>query len=217
MSLKLYYHPLASFCWKVLIALYENDTPFEPILVDLGDEKSRAEFAKLWPPAKFPVLVDSVGDRVIPESSIIIEYLAQHHPGKSQLLPRDPDQARETRLRDRFYDSYVHEQMQKIVLDRLRPAGKKDEIGVAQAKEALRLAYSMVEKDMATKTWAMGDSFSMADCSASPALYYANRVLPFGDAHPNVTAYLNRLLSRPSFARVIKEAEPYFIHFPEDK
>jgi glutathione S-transferase len=123
MTLKPYFHPLASFCWKVLIALYENDTPFEPSIVDLGNEASSADFKKLWPIAKMPVLRDDARDATIPESSIIIEYLAQYYPGKTQLVPRDVDLA-QTRLRDRFFDLYVREPMQKIVTDRLRPPGK---------------------------------------------------------------------------------------------
>src|SRR5665213_2619149 len=107
MPLKLYFHPLASFCWKPLIALYENETPFEPVLVDLGNAESRAGFLAVWPIGKFPVLQDDARGKTVPESSIIIEYLAQHYPGSSVLVPRDPELACETRLLDRFYDSYV--------------------------------------------------------------------------------------------------------------
>ena len=136
MTLEFYFHPLASFCWKALIALYENDTPFEPVLVDLMDPASAAAFKALWPIGRFPVLRDEAKDRTIPELSIIIEYLAQHYPGRGELVPADPDLARQTRLRDRFYDLYVHEPMQKIVVDKLRPAGKNDPFGVEQAKSA---------------------------------------------------------------------------------
>src|SRR5262245_36740363 len=124
MALELYMHPLASFCWKVLIALYENETPFEPHVVDLADDASRADFERIWPIGKFPVLCDRASDRIIPESSNIIEYLARHHPGKVELVPDDPDRALETRRLDRFFDHYVHEPMQKIVTDKIRPAGK---------------------------------------------------------------------------------------------
>src|SRR5688572_17459093 len=102
MSLTLYFHPFASFCQKVLIALYENETPFTPHLVDLGDEASRAAFLKIWPVGKFPVLRDDARDRTIPESSIIIEYLAQHHPARAQLVPADAERALKARLWDRF-------------------------------------------------------------------------------------------------------------------
>src|SRR5262245_40263492 len=156
MSLKLYFHPLASFCHKVLIALYENDTPFEPMIVDLMDETSAAAFKKIWPIGKFPVLRDEAKDRTIPESSTIIEYLDQHYPGKCRLVPTDVDRARQTRLLDRFFDLYVHVPMQKIVTDRLRPAGKNDAHGVEEAKALLRTALGMTEEDMATKRWAMG-------------------------------------------------------------
>ena len=214
MSLKLFFHPLSSFCHKVLIALYENDTPFEPHIVDLGNEISRAEFLQVWPIGKFPVLRDEAKDQTIPESSIIIEYLAQHYPGKAALVPADADLARETRLRDRYYDLHVQVPMQKIVGDRLRPAGEHDPHGVEQAKALLSTTYTMLDQDMATQTWAMGDQFGMADCAAAPALFYANKVLPFGGAHANLAAYSDRLMQRPSFIRVLEEAQPYFKLFP---
>jgi glutathione S-transferase len=215
MSLTLYYHPLSSFCWKALIALYENDTPFTPHMVDLSDESERAALLKIWPIGKFPVLRDSAKDRIVPESSIIIEYLDQHYPGATKFLPADADLARQTRLRDRFYDLYVHAPMQKIVGDRLRPADAKDGYGVAQAKAQLQSCYGMIDKEMAARSWAMGEAFSLADCAAAPALFYGNMVAPFGDAHANVAAYLKRLKARPSFARVVNEAEPYFGMVPK--
>ncbi|HEY0767271.1 MAG TPA: glutathione S-transferase family protein [Steroidobacteraceae bacterium] len=213
-GLRLYYHPLASFCWKALIALYENDTPFEPHIVDLGDEASREDFKRIWPIGRFPVLRDEMRGRTIPESSIIIEYLAQHWPGKTQLVPKEADLARDTRLRDRFYDLYVQEPMQKIVTDRLRPAGSSDPHGVEQAQTLLRTAYAMIERETQSGTWAMGDAFSMADCAAAPALFYANLVIPLGDRCRKAAAYLQRLLQRPSVARVVKEAQPYMASFP---
>jgi len=215
MSLTLYFHPLSSFCHKALIALYENDTPFRPYIVDLGDEASRAEFLKVWPMGKFPVLRDDAGDRTIPESSIIIEYLDQQYPGKTKFIPTDPALARQMRMRDRFYDLYIQAPMQKIVGDRIRPPEKKDPLGVEQAKVQLKTALDMVEQDMANKIWAMGDAFTMADCAAAPGLFYANKVLPFGQTHANAAKYLHRLMERPSYARALKEAEPYFAMFPK--
>jgi glutathione S-transferase len=215
MSLKLYFHPLSSFCPKVLVAVYENDTPFEPHIVDLADEITTAEFKKLWPIGKFPVLRDEAKDRTVPESSIIIEYLGQHYPGRTQFVPADTELAWQTRLRDRFYDLYVHEPMQKVIGDRLRPAASKDPYGVEQAKARLQTAYGMIDQEMGTKSWAMGDAFSMADCAAAPALFYANLVMPFGDTHKNVAGYFDRLMERPSFARAVEEAKPYFKLFPK--
>jgi len=216
MTLKLYYHPLSSFCWKVLIALYENDTPFTPNVVDLGNASERAALLKLWPIGKFPVLRDDATDRTIPETSIIIEYLDHQYPGRTRFIPADGKQALQTRLRDRFYDLYVHLPMQKIVGDRLRPQGRKDPHGVEEAKARLQSCYGMIDKEVANKTWAMGEAFTLADCAAAPALFYANKLVPFGDSHNHVTAYLDRLQARPSFARVIREAEPYFAMFPQE-
>jgi glutathione S-transferase len=214
MSLKLYFHPLSSFCQKVLVAFYENDTPFERHIVDLGDEVSRAEFLKIWPIGKFPVVRDEKRDRLVPESSTIIEYLAQHYPGKSSLVPVDPDLSRQTRLRDRFFDLYVNMPMQKIVGDKLRPAGKNDPFGVEQARSQLETALGMLEPEMGKARWAMGDVFTMADCAAAPSLFYANLVRPFVDTHKNLAGYFSRLKERLSVARVFKEAEPYLHMFP---
>jgi glutathione S-transferase len=215
MSLMLYYHPLSSFCQKVLIALYENTIPFEPRLVDFGNPDSAAEFRRVWPIGKMPVLIDPAKDRTIPESSIIIEYLERHYPGRTPLIPADADRALETRLRDRFFDLYVELPMQKIVADRLRPAEKKDPHGVAEAKTQLQTAYGLLERDMAARTWALGDLFSMADCAAAPALFFADRVVPFGAEHRNAAAYLARLMERASYARALKEAQPYLALFPQ--
>jgi glutathione S-transferase len=215
MSLTLYFHPLSSFCQKVLIALYENDTPFEPHIVDLMNEAERAQFTRIWPIGKFPVLRDDARNRMIPESSIIIEYLALHQPGRTQLLPADPELAWQTRLRDRFFDLSVNVPMQKIVTDRLRPAGQNDPHGVEQAKAQLQTALGMIDEEMRTKTWAMGDAFTMADCAAAPALFYADAVMPFAGTYENAERYLGRLMERPSFARVLDEAQPYRRLFPK--
>ena len=214
MALKLHFHPLASYCHKVLIALYENDTPFTPNMVDLSNEGERAALLKIWPIGKFPVLRDAARGQTVPESTVIIEYLDRYYPGATRFIPADADRAWQTRLSDRFYDHYVHEPMQKIVGDRLRGEGKKDPHGVEEARGRLRTSYGMIESEMATRRWAAGEEFSLADCAAAPSLFFANEVMPFGDDHPNVAAYLERLKARPSYARVLKEAEPYFAMFP---
>lgn len=215
MSLTLHFHPLSSFCWKALIALYENDTPFTPHLVDLGKESERAALVKLWPIGKFPVLCDDARGETIPESSVIIEYLDRYYPGRTQFVPAEPGLAWQTRLRDRFYDLYLHLPMQKIMGDRLRPDGNKDPHGVAEAKAQLRKSYGMIEAQMAAGNWAMGEGFGLADCAALPPLFYGNMVEPFGSAHSNVTAYFERLKARSSVARVLKEAAPYFNMVPK--
>ncbi len=220
MSLTLYYHPLSSFCWKALIALYENGTPFTPEMVDLSNESERAALLKIWPIGKFPVLRDAAKDRIVPESSIIIEYLDTHYPGATRFLSADADAARQIRLRDRFYDLYVHLPMQKIMGDRMRPAETKDPHGVEEAKARITSCYGMIDKEVASRiainTWAMGETFGLADCAAAPALFYGSMVVPFGAGHNNVAAYFERLKARPSFARVLREAEPYFNMVPKE-
>jgi glutathione S-transferase len=217
MSLKLYFHPLSSFCHKALIALYENDTPFEPHVLDPADGNSRAAFQRIWPIGKFPVLRDEAKDRTIPESSMIIEYLAQHYPGRTPLVPSDADLAVQTRMRDRFYDLYVNVPMQKIVTDRLRPPGRNDPHGVDEARLLLQTACRLLDAEMATRTWAVGEAFTMADCAAAPALFYSDTLAPFAGTCDHLASYLDRLTTRPSVARVLEEAQPYFALFPMER
>jgi len=214
MSLTFHYHPLASYCWKVLIALYENDVPFEPKIVDLGDAAERTAFFALSPIGKMPVLEDKARGAVVPETSVIIDYLDLHYPGPIRFVPGDPDAAWRTRVLDRFFDCYVQESMQKIVLDNLRPAGARDPYGVDEARRNLVARYAFLERELADRRWAMGDAFALADCAAMPALHYANRVQPFEATHPNLAGYLARLQDRPSVIRVLDEAAPYFRFFP---
>jgi glutathione S-transferase len=89
-----------------------------------------------------------------------------------------------------------------------------DKAGVAEAHDNLRTAYGHLEAQIAGKTWVIGDAFTLADCAAAPALTYADCVTPIGPEHKNVSAYLDRLRTRPSFHRVLKEAKPHFEHFP---
>jgi glutathione S-transferase len=212
-TLKLYLHPLSSYCHKALMAFYENGIDFEPKIVDRA---SRAAFERLWPLGKFPLLWDEARNQLVPESSIIIEYLGVHYPGPVQLIPPDADLAREVRFRDRFFDNYLHTPMQKFAADRLRPADQRDPYGLEEAKAAYRAGLDFLESDISGKTWAVGDAFSMADCAAAPALFYGDRCYgPFRDSHPNAMAYLQRLMARPSYARALREAEPYMHMLPK--
>lgn len=212
MTLKLYLHPLSSYCHKVLTALYENDIPFQPVMLDAT---TMAQFRKLWPIGKFPLLQDETRGELVPESTIIIEYLSLHYPGKVALIPADPERARQVRMRDRFFDLYLHTPMQKFPGDRLRPADKRDPYGVDEARRAYLAALDMLETDLGGKTWALGEEFTMADCAAGPALFYGNRFYgPLRDSHPVSMAYLDRLMQRPAYARALREAEPFMHLLP---
>lgn len=213
MTLNLYFHPLSSFCQKVLTALYEKELTFEKTIVDFFDPVASASFSSIWPIRQFPVLRD--GGKTIPESSIIIEYLEQHYPGKTPLLPADADLAFKARQLDRFFDLHVQVPMQKIVTDNFRPEGQNDAFGVGEAEGKLATAYDVLEKELAGKHWATGKDYTIADCAASPALFYANLSVPIGDKRPNLSGYLERLMARPSFARAVEEAKPYFDMRPE--
>jgi glutathione S-transferase len=212
MPLKLYAHPFSSYCQKVLVALYENDTPFEWCLLSDENAQIMQEFATLWPLKRFPVLVDA--GHMVAEASIIIEYLDLHHPGPVPLLPEDARSAIEVRSMDRFFDNYISTPQQKIVHDSLRPEAEHDTRGVDDARAMLDIAYGWLDKVMATREWAAGDSFSLADCGAAPFLFYADWTHRIDASFTHVIAYRQRLLARPSFARAVDEARPYRSFFP---
>jgi glutathione S-transferase len=210
MSLTLYYHPLASFCHKVLVALYENHTVFDRRIINLADDKDRAELLAISPIGKFPVIRDHARARDVAETTIIIEYLDHFFPGDRPLIPREWEDALQVRLWDRFFDLYVQLPMQQIVSDRMRGA-KGD---VSKERATLQMAYAMIDKQVADGTWMGGQGFSMADCAAAPALFYGSIVQPLPQNLPHINAYFHRLMERPSVQQVMLEAKPYFQFFP---
>lgn len=212
MSMRLYAHPFSSYCQKVLIALYENETRFDLRMLGSDDPQIAAEHAALWPLRRMPVLVD--GGRTVMESTIIVEYLDLYHPGPVHMLPEDRHVALEARMMDRFFDNYVHTPTQTIVFDALRPAENRDPYGVTKARELLDTAYGWLDRTMAGRKWAAGEAFGLADCAAAPSLFYADWTHPINAKFVNVRAYRNRLLERPSFARAVDEARPYRPLFP---
>jgi len=215
MTLILHEHPLSSYCWKAKVALYETGLPFETQLVAPYDEASRAAHYARWPLGKMPVLEDTDRGRIVPETSVIIEYLQVFHAPSAGLIPAYPEAALRVRTLDRVFDSYVMEPMSRVVAENFR--GGEDPVGVAQADALLAKAYGWLEGELAGRAWAAGEEFTLADCAAAPALYYADKVLPFRATHPTLGAYLDRLEARPSFARTLEEAQPVWHMFPGRK
>ncbi len=207
MTLTLYSHPFASYCWKALIALYERDLPFTA--KEVGGEDDRARLTQLWPFATMPVLVDEANGVSVAESTIVIEYLDRFGDA-APLLPGEPDAALQARLWDRVMDGHVHSPMQKIVHDNLRPEGSGDSYGVEEAKTKLDTVYPILDTRLRGMPWMAGESFSLADCSAAPALYYARVVHPWDEErYDNLTNYFHTVITRPSVARVIDQARPF--------
>ncbi|MDB5707030.1 MAG: Maleylacetoacetate isomerase / Glutathione S-transferase [Sphingomonas bacterium] len=211
MTIKLYAHPFSSYCQKAIIAFYENDVPFDFVMLD-GSEPVASEFAALWPIKRFPLLVE--GERVVSEATMIVEYLAVHHPGPVKLIPEDADAAIEVRMLDRFFDNYVMNTQSRIVFDALREEGRRDAQGVEEARAMLDTAYAWLDGWMEDREWAAGGAFSLADCAAAPALLYADWTHAIPERFANVWAYRARLLARPSYARALDEARPYRHYFP---
>ena len=212
MALELYAHPFSSFCQKALIALYENGTAFDYVMLSPENPSAMERLQSLWPVAKFPMLMDE--GKPIHEATIIIEHLQAFRPGPVRLIPEDPKLAVDVRFMDRFFDNYISTPQQKLVFDVLRAPGERDPKGVEDAKSMLEKAYGWLDGHMAGRDWAAGDDFSLADCAAAPALFYADWSHPIPDQFANVRAYRQRLNDHPSFARAIDEARPYRAFFP---
>ena len=210
--MQLYGHPFSSYTQKALIALYENDTPFEFLKLSPDSPEVYAEFARRWPIRKFPLLVDD--DRQVMEATCIIEHLDVHHPGPARLIPADADAAVDVRVLDRFFDNYVSTPQQRVVYNQLRPGADRDPNGVKEARALLDTAYAWLDGHMAAREWAAGDTFTLADCAAAPALFYADWTHAIGERFRNVHAYRARLLQRPSFARCVDGGRPHRHLFP---
>lgn len=213
MALTLYAHPFSSYCQKVLIALYENGIAFDYQQLGMPDSPPNLELARRWPIKRFPLLVD--GDSSVIEASIIIEHLDVHHPGRTRWIPADPAAALQVRFVDRFFDNYVQTHQQKVVFDALRPAEQRDARGVADALAALETSYAWLEQYLEGREWAVGGAPSLADCSAAPALFYADWTQRIdGARYPRLTAYRERLKAWSPFARAVEEARPFRPYFP---
>lgn len=210
MTIELFSHPFSSYCQKALIAFYENDIAFTERMLEepgVGDE-----LASLWPMKRFPILREN--GRVVMEATIIIEYLGVHHPGPVKLIPEDPDLAWQVRMLDRVFDNYVMTPQGKFVFDALRPEGSRDPHGVEEARKLLDTSYAWLDEHMRGKTWAVGETFTLADCAAAPSLFYADWTHRIPEQYENLIAYRARLLARPSFARAVDEARRFRHYFP---
>lgn len=213
MTVVLYQHPFASYCHKVLIALYERDVPFEARGVESVED--REQLARLWAPARIPLLRDEQAGLTLPESTTIVEYVDGLAAGGPALIPADAGEALQARLWDRFGDNYLSTPMQKIVGDRLRPEGREDPEGVAEARRTLDVAYGVLDARLAEQPWAGGATFTVADCAIFPPLFYLWAIHRWDTGqHAAITGYYRRLLARPSVARVVEEARPYRELFP---
>ncbi|HDZ8832288.1 glutathione S-transferase family protein [Aeromonas dhakensis] len=207
--MKLYAHPFSSYSQKVLIALYENVTPFE--YRNLEEPAANAELATLWPLKRFPVLLDD--GRCILESSTIVAHLQAHHPGPVCLIPPG-DAGLEVHMLDRVFDNYVMTPMQKVVLDMLRPAADRDRYGVVEARELLDQIYLWLDQRLEGRHWIAGAGFTLADCAAAPSLFYADWAHEIPAGYGRLRAYRARLLNHPSIVRVVEEARPFRHYFP---
>ena len=211
MSLQFFGHPFSSYTQKVLIALWADETPFEYRILEQEYPENGEELKKHSPFGLFPLLLD--GDTAVFESTPIIEHLQAHYPGPNCWIP-DGEDGRKTRFLDRFFDLHVMGNMQKPVIDAIRPEGSRDPFGVEKARQSLHIAYDWLEANLGKGPWAVGESFTLADCAAAPSLFYADWIEGIGQHRPKLNAYRARLLAHPMVARAVDEGRPYRSYFP---
>lgn len=210
MSLEFFGHPFSSYTQKVLIALWADETPFNYRMIE--DPANMEELKRHSPYGLFPLLIDD--GRPVFESSTIIEHLHAHHRGSNDWIP-EGETGRRVRFLDRFFDLYVMGNMQRPVADTIRPEGvNRDPFGVEKARGDLHTAYDWLEANLGEGPWAVGESFTMADCAAAPSLFYADWIEEIGDGRPRLKAYRSRLLAHPAVSRAVEEGRPYRHYFP---
>lgn len=206
-----YGHPFSSYTWKALIALHEKGIDFDYRNVDPEFPEHGPELKAHWPVGQFPLIVHDG----VPwfESSIIIEYLDRLVP-EPRMIPEDPDAALKVRFFDRIFDHHVMGQGQHVVNDAIRgPDGHVQSI-VDGAKAKLETIYAWLDKELAGGGWATPYGFTLADCAAAPALFYADWVHRIDERYENLRGYRARLLAHPSVSRCIEEARRYRHYFP---
>ena len=212
MVIQLFGHPFSSYTWKALIPFYENGTPFAFRMLDPDHPENAAELARHSAMGKFPLLVE--GATAVFEATSIIEYLDAFHPGTVRFVPADPVAATEVRMLDRVFDNYVMNVTQAIVANALRPEEHRDPYGVEQARAGLDKVYAWLDGELANREWACGGTFTLADCAAAGALFYADWAHPLPERYATLRAYRARLLARPSVSRCVEDARPYRSYFP---
>ncbi len=207
--MKLYYHPLSSYAQKVLIALYEKGIDFESEIVNLMDPDSRDAYREIYPLGKVPCL-QTEGGHMIPESSIIVEYIDPM--AEPTLIKGDADETRRIRFKDRMFDLYLTESVGILLFQGMKPESEQDPERIQRAEFNIGVMYGFMENEFGNQPYANGDEFLMSDCAAAPGLFYAEQVAPFSD-YENISAYWERLKSRPSVQRTHEEATPYLEMF----
>ena len=210
----LYGHPFSSYTWKAQIAFYEKEVAHEFRAIETEPPFTHYdELRAHWPVGQFPLIVDD--GRPLFEASIIAEYLDQRSDAGPRLIPADPQAALEVRFLDRIFDNHFQARFQAAVAEYLPFITETpDPVRIERARRALDAAYAWLDARMQGREWAVGDSFTLADCAAAPALFYADWVHPNDGRFEHLAAYRTRLLARPSVARCIEEARPYRPLFP---
>lgn len=219
--MKLYYYPLSTYSQKVQLAFYEKGLTFNREVIDLMDENAVAAFEIIYPIGRVPVLqLESTDDaphestHIIPESSIIIEYLDNQFPDSPLLIPQDNDAARAVRFMDRMCDFYLNDPITGLVRNKIFGSVEKV-IPNKRSFKYIDANYDYLDQHLENNAFLCGNNFSMADCAYIPCLYYARYVYPFAE-HENIRAYWLRALERPSVKKLLEEVDRLWLPMAAD-
>jgi glutathione S-transferase len=209
----LYGHPFSSYTWKAEIALIEKGADYRFRILDDDQPEHWEELRAVWPVGQFPLLKN--GDATLFEASVIVEYIDRLYQGTPHLIPADADAALAVRLLDRVFDNHFQARFQAVVSEYLPfITATPDPARVARAREALEKVYGWLDPRLGAHDWATPHGFTLADCAAAPALFYADWVHPIDARYANLKAYRVRLLARPSVVQCVEAARPYRAFFP---
>ncbi len=205
--MKIYGAILSPYACRVLMTLRHKGIKHEVEMP--ADGLKSPEYLKLNPIGKIPTMKD--GATILPESGVIVEYLDAKYP-KKKIIPGTPKAAGMARLIATISELYV----QNVVTDlfRQRDPETRDKKVVKEKLEELEKGLSILNQYMAEGgPWVMGKKFTIADCYALPALFFAKLALPgFGvkdplAKHKKVKKYWSALKRDPMCKQVIKEMD----------
>jgi glutathione S-transferase len=192
----LYDYPDCPFSQKVRVVLVEKDLEFERKLVDLRrNEQRSAEFLKLNPHGKVPVLVDE--DVVIYDSTIINEYLDEEYPNPA-LMPEDSAGRSRVRMLEDLADNLFIPRVDIVLTEYHKPEAERDAEKIKRFQGEILQLLRRLEPLLADRQYLVGE-FSLADVAFVPRLIILPQLGVELDAGlQNVSAWVARLRERPS-------------------
>ena len=195
MGIKLHYHPLSTYSRRVLIAFAEKQIPHELVVVDMPARRHREQpYLSLNPYGRVPTLEED--GFVLYESTAILNYLEATRP-TPPLAPADAHGRALVDMHMKLCDLQLSRHAGTIVFPkRFLPKERWNNAAMAEAKGEIETHFAILDKELAGKTYLVGEQFSLAEVCYIPFLDF----LPLMEIAPPgaVSAWSARLLARQS-------------------